>query len=46
MVSWQNLSRTGQLVAPIDKVFKVADIKDAVAYAAQGERNGKVIVTA
>lgn len=36
----------GQLVAPIDKVFSVKDIKDAVAYAATGGRNGKVLVTA
>jgi NADPH:quinone reductase-like Zn-dependent oxidoreductase len=40
------LIATGKLKAPIDKVFKVADIKEAVAYAAQGERNGKVLVTA
>lgn len=40
------LIATGKLSAPIDKVFKVADIKEAVAYAAQGERNGKVLVTA
>lgn len=40
------LIATGKLSAPIDKVFKVADIKDAVAYAAQGERNGKVLVSA
>lgn len=40
------LIATGKLSAPIDKTFKVEDIKDAVAYAAQGERNGKVIVTA
>lgn len=40
------LIATGKLSAPVDKVFNVADIKDAVAYAAQGERNGKVIVTA
>lgn len=36
----------GKLAAPIDKIFSVAEIKEAVTYAAQGERNGKVIVTA
>jgi len=37
---------TGTLSTSIDKVFKVADIKEAVAYANQGGRNGKVLVTA
>lgn len=40
------LIATGKLKAPIDRVYKIADIKEAVAYAAQGERNGKVLVTA
>lgn len=40
------LIATGKLTAPIDKVFKVKEIKEAVAYAAQGERNGKVLITA
>ncbi|BDX07929.1 zinc-dependent alcohol dehydrogenase family protein [Planctobacterium marinum] len=40
------LIATGKLKAPIDRIYKVAEIKDAVAYAAQGERNGKVLITA
>ncbi len=35
----------GKLRAPVDRTFSVKDIKQAVALAAQGERNGKVIVT-
>ncbi len=35
----------GKLRAPIHQTFSVTDIKQAVAVAAQGERNGKVIVT-
>ncbi|MEL6132384.1 MAG: zinc-dependent alcohol dehydrogenase family protein [Bacteroidota bacterium] len=37
---------TGKLSTLIDKVFKVADIKEAVAYANQGGRRGKVLITA
>ena len=40
------LIATGKLKAPIDKVFKVADVKEAVAYAAQESRDGKVLITA
>ncbi|MFI2810128.1 zinc-dependent alcohol dehydrogenase family protein [Microbulbifer zhoushanensis] len=36
----------GKLKAPIDSTFSVKDIKDAVAMAAQGGREGKVLVTA
>jgi NADPH:quinone reductase-like Zn-dependent oxidoreductase len=36
---------TGQLKAPIHQTFSVRDIKQAVALAAQGERNGKILVT-
>ena len=35
----------GQLKAPIHQTFSVRDIKQAVATAAQGERNGKVLIT-
>ncbi|WP_237055904.1 zinc-dependent alcohol dehydrogenase family protein [Microbulbifer sediminum] len=35
----------GKLKAPIDSTFSVKDIKDAVATAAQGGREGKVLVT-
>jgi NADPH:quinone reductase-like Zn-dependent oxidoreductase len=35
----------GKLRAPIHQTFSVKDIKQAVKSAAQGERNGKVIVT-
>lgn len=40
------LIAAGKLKAPIDSVFSVKDIKRAVALAAEGERNGKVLVTA
>ncbi|WP_237064708.1 zinc-dependent alcohol dehydrogenase family protein [Microbulbifer guangxiensis] len=36
----------GKLKAPIDSVFSVKEIKHAVALAAGGKRNGKVLVTA
>ena len=36
----------GKLRAPVHQTYSVKDIKQAVATAAQGERNGKVIVTA
>jgi NADPH:quinone reductase-like Zn-dependent oxidoreductase len=36
----------GKLKAPIHKTYSVKDIKQAVAAAAQGERDGKVIVVA
>jgi len=36
----------GKLRAPIHQTYSVKDIRKAVAVAAQGERNGKVIVTA
>ncbi len=36
----------GKLRAPIHQTYRVKDIKQAVAVAAQGERDGKVIVTA
>lgn len=35
----------GKLRAPVHQTYSVKDIKQAVAVAAQGERNGKVIVT-
>lgn len=35
----------GKLRAPINQTYRVKAIKQAVAVAAQGERNGKVIVT-
>ncbi|AOS97759.1 Quinone oxidoreductase 1 [Microbulbifer aggregans] len=40
------LIAAGKLKAPIDSVFSVKDIKRAVALAAEGERSGKVLVTA
>ncbi|UHQ55882.1 zinc-dependent alcohol dehydrogenase family protein [Microbulbifer sp. YPW16] len=36
----------GKLKAPIDSTFSVKDIKDAVAAAAEGGRDGKILVTA
>ncbi len=40
------LIATGQLTTPVDSTYPVKDIKQAIAAAAQGERNGKIIVTA
>ena len=37
---------SGKLKAPIDRTFPLKDIKAAVAAAAQGEREGKILVTA
>jgi len=39
------LIMAGKLRAPVHQTFSVKDIKQAVALAAQGERNGKIIVT-
>ncbi|SDK24322.1 zinc-dependent alcohol dehydrogenase family protein [Microbulbifer yueqingensis] len=36
----------GKLKAPVDSTYSVSDIKDAVAAAAQGGREGKILVTA
>lgn len=40
------LIATGELTTPVDSTYSVKDIKQAVAAAAKGERNGKIIVTA
>ncbi|GAA5526072.1 alcohol dehydrogenase [Microbulbifer aestuariivivens] len=40
------LIAAGKLQAPIDSVFSIKDIKEAVALAAEGGRNGKVLVKA
>jgi NADPH:quinone reductase-like Zn-dependent oxidoreductase len=39
------LIATGQLSAPIDQCFDIQDAKQAIARAASGERNGKVLFT-
>ena len=39
------LVASGRLKAPIDRTFSVKDIKEAVAAAAQGGREGKILVT-
>lgn len=39
------LVATGKLSAPVHGTYQIKDIKEAVATAAQGERNGKVILT-
>lgn len=38
------LVASGKLSAPVHATFNVKDIKDAIAVAASGERNGKVVI--
>ena len=39
-----HLARTGRLEVPVDRVFPLNEIKAAVARAAEGSRNGKVLL--